>query len=196
MKVIENCLPKYLFQSLADTLMHKDVAWYYCSTAYEEETTLFGYSFHHTVLFNSKSNSHLCTFIEPLVRALIYENGDTIDDLMRIRVGLITVTQKPLVHGAHIDFEYPHKTGLLYINESDGDTIFYENRYDPMSGVLSASFIRDPKTKLKIQTRVPPEPNKLILFDGYQYHSSSTPNKTARRIVLNFNYTTKTQKEK
>ena len=187
-KIIENCLPEYLFKTFADNLMHPDFAWYYCSTAYAENVSIFGYSFHHTILFDGKSNSSLCAFAEPLIRSIICQSGDVIDNLIRIRAGMITVTHEPFVHSPHVDFYYPHKTGLFYINEADGDTIFYENKHDPKTKPTKLV-----QSKLKIKNKVDPKPNKVVIFDGLNYHSSSTPTKSSRRLVINFNYTTKVE---
>ena len=62
--------------------------------------------------------------------------------------------------------------GLYYINDSDGDTIIYEGR---------------DKNNLKIANKVSPKKGRIILFDGSQYHSSSYPLKTDKRMVINYN---------
>jgi hypothetical protein len=36
--------------------------------------------------------------------------------------------------------------------------------------------------------RVAPVANRLVLFDGLQFHSGTTPVKTPRRVVVNINY--------
>ena len=65
----------------------------------------------------------------------------------------------------HIDEHTPHKSLLYYINESDGDTIFF-------------------KDGKEIQ-RVSPKKNRLVISDGPIDHCSSNPIKTELRYVLN-----------
>jgi hypothetical protein len=189
-KIIDNCLPAHLFEPLSNSLLHTDMPWYYCSTAYDEEVSIFGYSYHHTILNDEAPNSTLCSVVEPVITNLIYKNGDQLDKIMRIRVGMITVTHERIVHRPHVDFAVPHKTGLLYINDADGDTTFYKNKYDSDSGACPLKFMES-LGDLEIEAQVSPKANRLVLFDGLQYHSSSTPTKVARRIAINFNYTTK-----
>jgi len=65
----------------------------------------------------------------------------------------------------HFDEHTPHTSLLYYINESDGDTIFF-------------------KQGKEIQ-RVSPKKNRLVISDGPIDHCSSNPIKTELRYVLN-----------
>jgi len=90
-----------------------------------------------------------------------------------------------------VDHHAPHQTGLLYLNDSDGDTYFYDNYYDPAVDEDFSQFDYYQKfiiEHLKLQQSVTPKSNRLVLFDGYQYHASSCPIKTQLRVVMNFNY--------
>jgi len=65
----------------------------------------------------------------------------------------------------HIDGQDPHWVCLYYVNDSDGDTIFYEN---------------DQKTEIK---RVSPKKGRIAFFDGSIYHSAGIPKKSHRAII-------------
>ena len=63
--------------------------------------------------------------------------------------------------------------GIYYINNSDGDTIIYENTKD----------LNNPK----IIKRVSPKKGRLLLMDGNRLHSASHPLKTETRMIINYN---------
>ena len=72
-------------------------------------------------------------------------------------------------HNAHVDKpNYNHWVGLYYVNDSDGDTFFFDN-------------------DLNVIHKETPEKGKIILFDGKHLHSSSSPSKNVR-FTLNINY--------
>ena len=55
---------------------------------------------------------------------------------------------------------------LYYVNDSDGDTIFFDKN-------------------IKMTKRVNPKKNRAILFDSNILHSGSNPIKSKKRIVIN-----------
>ena len=57
---------------------------------------------------------------------------------------------------------------LYYIDDSDGDTFFFDNEWD-------------------IIQRVTPKAGRMVLFENEVYHASSPPQKNDGRIVLNTN---------
>ena len=91
-------------------------------------------------------------------------------NLSRMRLGLqVRVDSTSIVNKPHIDHYHPHQVLLLYLNESDGDTFFYNNHGE-------------------IIKKISPKANSAVLFDGSIMHSSSTPCKNSRRIALNINF--------
>ena len=68
----------------------------------------------------------------------------------------------------HIDMNTPHIVFLYYINDSDGDTYFFD------------------ETKKKIIKKVTPKKNRVAIFDGSIPHASSYPSSGAR-CVFNTN---------
>ncbi len=62
-----------------------------------------------------------------------------------------------------------YKTAIFYINDSDGDTLFFDN---------------DKETIVHRQT---PQRNSLVVFDGDIFHAPQLPLVSARRLVVNIN---------
>lgn len=75
-------------------------------------------------------------------------------------------------NGIHVDVPIPHIACVYYVNDSDGDTIIYENTYGT-----------DTKAELIPHTKVTPKKGRMVFFDGYRYHCSSQPSRNHRCIV-------------
>ena len=95
-------------------------------------------------------------------------------DVMRSKVNLqIQVKDfKPHQHNTpHIDYteDVPHYVLLYYLNESDGDTFFFNKDHSVMK-------------------RIAPEPNKLVFFNGSIEHASSHPSNHKYRIAMNTDF--------
>ena len=73
----------------------------------------------------------------------------------------------------HYDLDKPHYSILLYLNNSDGDTIFFKEK--------TKSEIKDKLTEL---TRVKPKENRMVISEG-NYHASTNPINSRFRSVLN-----------
>ena len=116
-------------------------------------------------------------FIVKQIFAMMGAVAEPIGSIIRVRIVLNTITDRPYLNGAHVDFVWPHKTALLYINDADGDTVIYEE--------LCAG--ERPKT-FTVAQQIAPVANRLVLFDGQRFHTGTTPTRTARRVVLNVNY--------
>lgn len=93
--------------------------------------------------------------------------------ILRAKMNLVTSIDEDVHQPAHIDEEIPHHVFLYYINDSDGDTILFNE-----------VFGQRPES-LTIQERIAPERGKAIFFNGFQYHASSAPRKNKYRAVIN-----------
>lgn len=75
---------------------------------------------------------------------------------------------KLLYHDPHIDLNFPHIGLIYYINDSDGDTIFFEDDY---------------ATQIKSVT---PKKGRSVLFNGNIPHAAGIPT-LGPRCIVNFN---------
>ena len=64
---------------------------------------------------------------------------------------------------------------VYYCNDSDGDTVLFNEFYTGK-----------PPERLTINQRITPKKNRAVIFDSTRYHASSNPIQTNARFVLNF----------
>jgi 2OG-Fe(II) oxygenase superfamily len=84
---------------------------------------------------------------------------------------------KDFYNTPHIDHhDSQTKTLLYYVNDSDGDTIIFNERYQEINR----------PTDLTIKYRCTPRKGTALLFDSNLFHCGSPPLVTDRRVVINF----------
>lgn len=190
--IIDSALPDEQFKVLQNAILSWDFPWYYGGTAYmgKLENQLFGNSFTHNALFNGKYLSDIAPLLEQSIITLVDSIGQKLDKILRVRLALTTVTEKSYQHPPHIDMTMPHQVGILYLNDADGDTYFYDKKYNLDDGGDTYAQYMKIKDNLILTDRVTPKANRFVNFDGLYYHNSSTPTTVQRRVILNFNYTT------
>jgi hypothetical protein len=175
-KHIENCLITHPWYYLKDTAynQHDDT-----KKPYEPSWMYFLYN---------KGDS--LSDVKPLAESLLITALDKLNlpfkELIRIRAGLSTRTPYPVRHAPHVDYDSRHMSALYYVNDSDGDTIFYNEERDENLTISSYEWSKD-KT-FTVRQQVTPRADRMVIFNGLIYHSSSTPCNHDNRIVLNFNW--------
>ena len=180
-KIIDNALNGSLLISIQEKIESEQMSWYFLeNSASSEDKELIkqaplNFSFGHTVLTIEEDSD------APVVLSNLYDSTNSIGlilkdafelekiyNIFRLRWGMTTTLNKIHSHTPHTDFLFPHKVILFYLNDSDGDTYFYDKEH-------------------KIIDSVTPKENRAVLFDGSILHSSSKPIEFSRRIVLNIN---------
>jgi hypothetical protein len=193
MKTYNNVLSEQTFSKLKTELLSAGFPWFYYNTTYDEnrDASLFGYSFYHLVYENDSYISNYGPMIELAVLNMLDRADEKLDKLLRIRIGMITVTSETIFHQPHVDYDFAHRTGLFYINSADGDTTIYNEKFDNSLADNSFDQYKIIQNSLTIKKTITPQENTFVVFDGLQYHQSSTPTTVPRRIVININYTIK-----
>ena len=79
----------------------------------------------------------------------------------------------------HVDADIDHLVVLYYVNDSDGDTIIYENMFEGYDKVPEFN-------KLVEKKRVSPKAGRVVLFNGRHWHTSCQPEHNVR-CVINYN---------
>lgn len=85
---------------------------------------------------------------------------------------------------AHIDYKIPGYVLLIYVVDSDGDTIMYNEK-----------FTGEKVSRLTERLRITPKAGKAVLFDNYIYHAVNNPVDSKFRQIINMNFTAPTLKE-
>lgn len=182
----DNFLPNFYFNSIKEEVFKYDFPWYFNENIagraedHADDVTFAKnqYGFYYTYFDHNHGWSNSSSLLRPIIPAIEEKFKIGIESLMRIRVGMLTNVGESGSHYPHVDYPYPHRTVLLYLNESDGDTIFYNEFYE--------KDVENPK--LTVNLRHKPVENRAILFNGLQYHSSSAPTSCVRRLALNINF--------
>ena len=137
--------------------------------------------FYHLLYTDDNSNQnvymkHFQLFFEKLTQ----EFGYTSDSLIRARLGLKMPKVNHKIENynlPHIDYHFPHDTIIFYLNASDGNTRMFDQYGEENKETL----------KFTVKEEIEPIQNRLLLFNGLQYHTASNPINSSRRIVLNLN---------
>ena len=77
-----------------------------------------------------------------------------------------------------MDTHSKHFAVLYYVNNSDGDTIIYNQHY---SGKVYD------QSELSIFKTITPKAGSIIIFDGSLFHTNYSPEKNDFRCVINMN---------
>jgi hypothetical protein len=185
--IIENAVPELLFERFQHQLMSFDTEWHYLqSSAYR--TVNDTPSFTHTALFDGVKTSDLLYLYESVLLCGLSRANIQPRSLIRLRCGMFMKDAVSNIHVPHIDYDYPHMSAVYYLNETDGDTIFYKEKFVNMGMNALDYFEMQLNKQVTEDFRVTPKPNTMVIFDGLTYHSSSSPTKD-RRLVANFNFT-------
>ena len=109
-------------------------------------------------------------FLLPLLYEGItkYKRGAVLEDLYRIRAVMWVRDQNKGVHLPHTDLEIEHHTMVYYVNDTDSPTRLYKDN--------------------KVFKEVQPKKGRALIFPGNTQHSSASPTKSSRRMILNYNF--------
>lgn len=115
----------------------------------------------HTFFEFGRVNSEFFELLDPCIRFLKMKK------LIRAKVNLVLRADKIKEHGYHVDTDgyKEFRSALLYVNSNNGYTRFEKNN-----------------------KKIKSEENKLIDFNGYLQHTSTTCTDAPYRMVINFVY--------
>lgn len=191
-KIIDNAISVTLQEFIKDSVLR--LPWFYYSDGtygqdiQEDEMPEYSKTikhknimdtsqFTHTFFMHDQVNSPFYSqLITPILKELSLE-----DKLVtRAKANLLT-QQKDFTeenfNTPHTDWNIDHTVLIYYVQDSDGDTIlFNENIKENLT----------PNT-VSIYRRIKPKQGRVLLFDGTQFHSSCNPIKSKERILFNIN---------
>jgi hypothetical protein len=185
--VIDDFLPHEQFKVLQSVILGDDFPWYFLETvsrppgSYVPPNAVETFGWFHN--FYSKADnieSYSMDIINPLIEQLsVVENRRA--EFIRIRASLKTQKNgftEDHYNVPHVDYDFPHVSAVYYLNDSDGDTWMFNEYFEGFP---------EPDD-YTVKERVSPKPNRIVIFDGLQYHTASNPIHSETRSIININY--------
>lgn len=135
-----------------------------------------------------QQKGHKYQFLAPIIYTASEKVQLPIHEVTLIR-GFLSTQVDPTIPNRidkpHIDIAKPHYIGLYYVNDSDGDTVIYQETYSPFfESTIHTNMTPESLTIIKT---ISPKKGRLVIFNGAHYHSSSQPT-TNHRCVVNFHF--------
>lgn len=194
-KVIDNFLSKSYFNNLNNIVKSQDFNWSFSSNSTNKHLKekigdfglshlVIGYDHDRYKVLDHKSK------IQPFLMASIYQMMDCVGATEYLRARFDKTLYNPEMHQHPIHADLPVKffywTSILYLDDSDGDTIIWKERYNDFPLI---EFDDDkPFSDENILVSVKPKANRLVIFDGHLYHTGHSPSKQKSRTLLNVNF--------
>ena len=169
-EVYDNILPKEISDNIENLLLEQSrIPVFYTPNIAKKKSKIFYPAFGNTFYDPSKGiyepYSHM--FLE-----VVYRLGNALDmvieGIMHGRTFIHLPSPNPGLDEKHIDTPDDHYVCLYYINDSEGDTVIFDDDGEELQ-------------------RITPKKGRIVFFEGSMYHCSSRP-ETKTRAILNFNF--------
>ena len=190
---IENIIPLDYQNYIEKIMLGSDFPWYYNPNLVSPDQQLLHrvdnhQGFNHLFLEAGKPSTYFQS-VYPLVLSITSQECMTsANNLVRMRANLtLNAAGSSLQHHLpHIDTWRPHWVAIYYVNDSDGDTIIFNETNDTYnSGQTDIN--KSLSNNFTIKRRVTPKKGKVLIFEGKYYHTSSWPTVNKCRSVININ---------
>jgi len=188
MLIVDNVLSPLDFENLQNLVLSTEFPWYWQSyvslppwCVINDPRALETFGWNHQVY--NKETEFKGDFLEAFAPVLqqIKNYADTKIEFIRIRLSMKVFKKgftKNNYNLPHIDYNFPHKTVIFYLNDSDGPTWIFNEIFNGKEEPL----------EFTVKETIDPKENRMILIEGLQYHTASNPIDSDRRVILNINY--------
>lgn len=156
----DNLLEKKDLANIQNTVLSPDFPWFLNNVLSfpHNEKDLDNIQFIHAFHHSHSIRSNYVDIILPIINKINPKS------LIRIKANIMPRRESIVEHGYHVDFDFPCKTAVFYINTNNGYTKFE-------SGEVVESV-----------------ENRLVIFDSQNAHTGTSTTDSQYRAVINFNY--------
>jgi len=158
-KIVDDYLPIDQYQNIADEIVKNNNFPLYVLNGVSGFGKADGYYFMHLMYDNGEPRSNKLPLISPFLNKMEWFA------IRRIKVNFYPTTKEIQKHGWHVDYKFPHKGAIYYLNTNDGKTILEDG------------------------TEIDSVANRMLFFDPSIKHRSTTcTNDSHGRYNINFNF--------
>lgn len=183
--ILDDVVSKEYQDQLEDLMTSLAFPWFYNKWVDKYPTRYFSVDCDESKIANSFQLSHVFfdngaamptyNSVEPLVNAVIEKANISFCRVLRVKANLTTAHDFPQesYQVPHVDTSPPCRTFVYYVNDSDGDTVLFNEK------------VGDDISEFTISETCAPKKGRVFGFDGARYHAGRFPNKSKTRIVIN-----------
>lgn len=186
-EVIDDFLTPAYFEFLSNMVQDPKFPWMYTKNitnpqSKKENLNSIGFNFSVLKRFDGvvKLNEDFqeSSFTLPAIYYIQDKTG--YPDILRSRYDMTLYNPNEYRHEPHIDINLSDFVStILYMNDSDGDTLIYNER---CYKVEDLDYFTGEYT---VKKSISPKANRLVIFDGHYVHTGHSPSKHKDRILLN-----------
>ena len=179
-------IKKKLADEIEKLLTSDNFGWFFNPTTSYKNKVADTFQFTHKFydeLYNSAS------FYYQNVLELFHATGIKYEKFLRIKSNFTVPSLKLGTKHQHIHRDLENEnvsTFLYYVNDSDGDTIFYDDNKKGIKSDKKGRYI--PPVNMKEIKRFKPKKGTGLVFKSNILHAGSNPVNYDKRIVINFNF--------
>ena len=168
-KIFDDFLSKEEHEQIKDMMLSANFPWYYNNNvAYPRKDFLNEFYFIHLFVIDGNQNSDFYPLIESLTNK-IKDKINFENKLVRIKANMYPNINQSIENPNHIDYN-AYNIGVIYsVNTNNGATILVDD--DTGDEIIVDSIA-----------------NRLLFFDGYQFHRSRYCTDEQVRVNINFNF--------
>ena len=172
-QIIDDVLPQTYADEIENALLKDICPWFFIEdvTFSDKSNNQKSPAFTHLLLSDGKPSGYFdLTRIIPHIALEKINRPANLFQFIKARAFLQLPLSNAGRNNIHTDYPMPHTVCLYYVNDSDGDTVLFDN---------------DQKTVIQSVT---PKKNRAVIFNGLIPHCSTVPT-LDKRCVINFDIT-------
>ena len=154
----DNLIDEKWLEDIRFNLTSNIFTWFIQPNVSPGTDALYNFYLAHTFYENNNVNSDHFFRMNPILDKI------KMSKLIRLKANLYAKTDKIVEHAKHIDYKTEGKTALFYVNDNDGFT------------------------NLNDEVKIKSKKNRLLTFDNYVFHNSSTCTNDKYRLTIVINY--------
>lgn len=177
---LDNVIDKQYQDNLENTMTSLAFPWFFnkwvdeYDLPFKDENVVNSFQLSH-VFYDAGASMPTYNLVQPLLKRITEKLNINHYNVVRVKANLTTkhnfAIQKYQV--PHVDTTPPCRTIIYYVNDSDGDTVLFNER-------CGSKFDR-----FTIKEESKPVKGSIFAFDGWYYHAGRFPKDNETRMVIN-----------
>jgi|TARA_B100002019_G_C21253111_1_gene592307 hypothetical protein len=161
MEIKDNFLAPELFEIISRQMMtSQNFPWYMLDGVSGVGEDSYNLMFTHNFYCDNQTMS---SYFNDIILPILFCFREPVRALVRAKGNLYPKTDSIHEHNDHVDYDFPHKAAILYLNTNNGFTVIDGERVESVA-------------------------NRIVYFDPQTPHHSTTCTDQLVRANINFNY--------